>query len=245
MSGWHKRPLMAFDTETTGVDPVEARIVTATVLTIDPPNRITEKHWLINPGVPIPAEATAVHGITDEQVQADGEDPRVAVAQIAVAVSLAVRAGVPLIAYNACYDLTVLDHELARYGHRSLLEQCGGRVRPVIDPLVIDRGVDRYRKGKRTLTAACEHYGVRLDGAHDASADAVAAARVAYMLAVRYPDTVGQVDPEELHDLQVEWQGVWAEHFQDYLRTRGDQPDAVIDPSWPYRPAVRDVEVPA
>ena len=54
---------------------------------------------------------------------------------------------------------------------------------PVIDPLVIDKAVDRYRKGKRTLEAAAAFYGVPLDDAHDAGADAIAAGRVAQAIA--------------------------------------------------------------
>lgn len=237
---WHQASIVAFDTETTGVDPTEARIVTATLVTIDPPARITEKQWLLDPGVDIPDEATAIHGVTTETARAEGVPAAAGVKEIAQTVSLIVRAGVPLIGFNVCYDLTVLDHELARHGLPSLEEFCGRPVAPVIDPLVIDRAVDRYRRGKRTLPAACEHYRVKLDGAHDASFDAIAAARLAWRLATAYPKQVGDVDPMELHALQVGWHAAWAANFQAHLRSKGD-PDAVIDGTWPLRPAARAV----
>lgn len=240
MTGWHKGSLVAFDTETTGVDPTEARIVTATILEIDPPGKIRERQWLLDPGIDIPAEATAIHGVTTEQARADGTDAAAGVGEIAKILSLVVRSRIPLIGYNVCYDLTVLDHELARHGRPSLEEFCGQPVAPVIDPLVIDRAVDRYRRGSRKLIDACTHYNVRLDGAHNAAFDAVAAARLAWRLAEVYPGQVGQVDPMVLHEQQIAWHAAWAEHLEEYLRSSGKEPDAVIDRAWPIRPAVRE-----
>jgi DNA polymerase-3 subunit epsilon len=238
---WHTGSLVAFDTETTGVDPTEARIVTATVVTIDPPARIHESNWLLDPGIEIPTAASDIHGITTNRARAEGQNAWTGIKEIAQAVSLVVRAGIPLIGYNVAYDLTVLDHELARHNLPAIEEFCGGPIRPVIDPLVIDRAVDRYRRGRRTLTAACEHYRVTLDGAHDASFDAVAAARLAWRLATTYPSQVGEVDPLELHDQQAAWHAEWAAHLQEHLRSSGKEPDAVVDPTWPLRHAAREV----
>ena len=98
--------------------------------------------------------------------------------------------GLPIVAYNAAYDLTLLEREAARYGIAPLPGPG-----PVIDPLVIDKAVDRYRRGKRTLTAAAEHYGVALPNAHDAGADAVAAGRVAQAIARAYPELAASRSP--------------------------------------------------
>src|SRR5699024_10583423 len=99
------------------------------------------------------------------------------------------------------------------------------------DPLVIDRQVDRYRKGKRTLIAACDTYGVTLGQAHDAGEDAIAAGRVAQTIAERYanrlPDTL-----EELHSQQVEWARAQAENFQEFMRKKRD-PSFIADGRWP------------
>lgn len=155
--------------------------------------------------------------------------------EIALAVADATRNNIPLIIYNAPYDLSVLDAELRRHGHPPLEELAGRPVAPVIDPLCIDRAVDRYRRGKRTLTAACEHYKVNLDGAHDAAFDAIAAARLAWRLATVYPQ-VGGVDVMELHEQQVGWYAEWAAHFAEYLASQGKA--ETIDPQWPIRRAV-------
>ncbi len=233
---WHRGPIAAFDTETTSPEPEQARLVSATFLSINPvTSSVHERSWLVNPGVPIPAEATAVHGITDQQVWKDGQEPRDALPEIVTALTAAWATGTPVIAYNAPYDLTLLDHELARHGLRSIAEHGGPGL--VVDPLVCDRRLDRYRRGKRTLTAACEHYKVRLDGAHDASFDAIAAARLAWRLAEVFPAVMQERGLEQLQADQARWHAEWAKHLQDYLRSSGKEPDAVVDGTWPYRPA--------
>lgn len=74
---WHdvlvRGPLAAFDTETTGVDVETDRIVSAAVVVQDAPGaRPRVSRWLVNPGVPVPEGATAVHGLTDEHLQRNG-----------------------------------------------------------------------------------------------------------------------------------------------------------------------------
>jgi len=235
MTGWHRGPLLAFDTETTSADPTTARLVTASVVHIRPPAVIVEHNWLAHPEVEIPAEATAIHGITTERAFSEGRPAAEVLHEVAVAIGRAARAGTPIIAFNVTYDATLLDHELARHNLPPLEEYCGGTVAPVIDPIVIDRHVDRFRKGKRTLTAACETYSVRLDGAHTAGYDAIAAARLAWRLATLHPE-IANADPMELHTRQASWNAEWAEGFQSYLRRHGEG-DAVIDGTWPLRAA--------
>ncbi|CAM5313300.1 3'-5' exonuclease [Streptomyces narbonensis] len=142
-------------------------------------------------------------------------------------------------AYNASFDLTLLSSaELRRHGLPSLSERLGGvGIGPVVDPYTIDRAVDRYRRGKRTLEAVCGEYGVVLEAAHQAAADdALAAVRVAVAIAERHRQ-VAELDPAELHERQIAWYRVWAEDFQAFLRRKGD-PEAVVESTWPLRPAV-------
>ncbi len=74
-------------------------------------------------------------------------------------------------------------------------------------------------------------YGVVLDGAHEAGADALAAVRVARALAVRYPEA-GDADLWDLQERQRGWYADWAEDFSGWLRRKGS-PDAAVDPGWP------------
>jgi DNA polymerase-3 subunit epsilon len=231
---WHlDGPLAAYDLESTGVDPDTARIVTAFVGVVTPDAASWSLDLLVNPGVPIPKEASDIHGITDEEAQRNGMPPTDATAKITDGLCRAWQEGAPVIGHNVAYDMTVLDRELGRHWNRNL--EIRG---PVIDTMVLDKHVDPYRKGKRTLTAVTEHYGVKLGGAHDAAEDAVAAARVAWVIAHRFPEIAGMSLPE-LHEAQVGWAGEQAASLQAYFRRT--KPDAVVDGSWPVRAAAEGV----
>lgn len=220
---WHRAPFLAFDTETTGVDVWNDRIVTATLALIDGPNVHTTT-WLINPGIDIPQAATDVHGITTEQAQAEGRDPAEAIREITEIINDACTGKTPVVAFNAAFDFTILRSEAARHAGK------GFEMPNVIDPFVIDKHIDPYRKGKRTLTAVCEHHGVTQTDAHDATGDALAAARLAWALTERHPDLL-QTDPAELHQAQTGWRRDQAESFARYLVRQG-RPDDVAR-GWP------------
>ncbi|MGP9017874.1 3'-5' exonuclease [Streptomyces sp. BR1] len=232
--GWHHAPLVGFDLETTGTDPLEARIVTAAIVGVRDGEAVRQRSWLADPGIRIPAQASAIHGISNERATAEGRPVREVADEIAETITEYWTQGVPIVAYNAAFDLTLLAAELQRHGLPSLTDRLGGAgTGPVVDPYTIDRAVDRYRKGKRTLEAVCVEYGVVLDGAHEAGADALAAVRVAVAIADRHPQVAG-LPPAELHDRQVQWYAEWAADFQRFLRRKGT-PDATVDPAWPIR----------
>ncbi|WP_306184270.1 MULTISPECIES: 3'-5' exonuclease [unclassified Streptomyces] len=232
--GWHRELLIGFDLETTGTDPREARIVTAAVIEVREGEPVGHREWLADPGVEIPPDAVAVHGISNERAAAEGSPADRVADAVADVLAGYWKAGIPVVAYNAAFDLTLLSAELRRHGLPSLSDRLGGAAPgPVIDPYTIDRQVDRYRRGKRTLEAVCSEYGIVLDAAHDASADALAAARLAGAIAGRHPK-VAALGPAELHRRQIEWYAAWAADFQAFLRRKGDAA-AVVDGTWPLR----------
>ncbi|MHC5796310.1 exonuclease domain-containing protein [Lacisediminihabitans sp. FW035] len=226
-ASWYDR-LGVFDLETTGIDTDTSRIVSAYVGVVDAAGSPKGVSWLADPGVEIPVQASAVHGITTERARAEGRDAAEVVAEIVAVLRALLAQGVPIVIYNAAYDLTLLNRECLRYGIEPLADPI-----PIIDPLVIDRAMDRYRKGKRTLEAAAEFYGVELMDAHDAEADAVAAGRVAQAIARKYCDTLG-ADVTLVHTNQVEWAADSATSFQEYMRRTKD-PAFVADGAWPER----------
>ncbi|MGW0391482.1 exonuclease domain-containing protein [Streptomyces sp. NPDC003042] len=231
---WHGGALVGFDLETTGTEPGESRIVTAAVVEVRGGEVHRRRGWLADPGIPIPEEAAAIHGISTQRAVAEGRPVREVADEIASALVGHWRQGAVVVAYNAAFDLTLLTAELARHRLPSLADRLdGAETGPVVDPLTIDRAVDRYRRGKRTLEAVCGVYGVTLDDAHDAGADALAAVQVARAIAVRHPQ-VAALTPADLHDRQGTWHARWARDFQSYLRKQGT-PDAVIDTAWPLR----------
>ena len=221
--------LGVFDLETTGIDVTTSRIVSANVSILGPDGAILERtDWLADPGVEIPAQASNVHGITTEHARAEGRPAREVVAEIVAAVRAILHRGIALTVYNAPYDLSLLRHEAVRHGIEPLVNPA-----PIIDPLVIDKALDRYRKGKRTLEAAAAVYGVELIDAHDAGADAIAAGRVAQAIAAREPDKL-TIPADELHRRQIEWSAEQQTSFAEYMR-RTHNPDFVESIGWPER----------
>jgi len=225
---WYET-LGVFDLETTGINPETSRIVSAHVGVIDASGDSVElRTWLADPGVEIPEGASAVHGITTARARAEGRPAAEVVAEIITELKLIVARGIPVTIFNAPYDLTILDREARRYGVEPLAPPM-----PTVDPLILDKAMDRWRKGKRTLEAAALVYGVVLDDAHNASADAVAAGRVAQAIGRRYEAELA-MDAQELHRNQVAWAAEQAANFQAYMRSVKD-PAFVADGSWPQR----------
>lgn len=220
-----------FDLETTGVDVAEDRIVTAHVGVLDAEGGLVRQYtWLADPGVDIPEGATAVHGITTAHARAHGRPSPEVVGEIVAALRAIFAEGLPVVAYNAPFDFSMLKYEALRNGLPPILDPS-----PVIDPLVLDKCVDRYRKGKRTLDAVCAHYEVVLEAAHTAAADAVAAGRVAQVLAQRFADRL-PADGASLHTSQIAWARAQAESLTEYfIRIGRIDKDDRLDGSWPIR----------
>ncbi len=231
---WHLGRLAAFDIETTGVSYESDRVVTAAVNLVGDDRPVESHEWLVNPGVVIPAGATAVHGITTEQAQTDGQAPVEAIEAVTAMLADQVNLGVPIVAFNARFDLTLLDRDARRHGVKPLSERVGGPAGIlVVDPYVIDKHFDRFRRGKRTLDVVCGHYKVQLDGGHTASVDAIAAARVAWKLAETFAE-LGEADPRTIHDQQVVWAAEQAESLEKYFQDQGR--DEKVERAWPIVP---------
>lgn len=214
--------LLSFDLETTGKDPREARIVTSALISINGRSR-DDLELLADPGVPIPEQATKVHGITTEHAQQHGRPHDEVLAEAIERIRAGWRAGATLVVYNACYDLTVL----------RTLEPTFTVDGPVVDPLVIDKAKDPYRKGKRQLEPVCAHWGVTLDNAHEATADALAAARVAWKLSRVYPELT-EISADELMLRQATWHYESQISLKNYFRDKGHTDRAEsVNTSWP------------
>lgn len=237
MAPWALQPMLVFDTETTGVDIENDRIVTAALVSVnDGPTETSP--FLFDPGIDIPAAATQIHGITTDYAQRKGTDPAEGVDTIARAITDAAEQGTPLVAMNARFDLSILDRECRRYGLRTLsdhLEYAGVDLY-VIDPMVLDRHLDKWRKGKRTLSDLVSHYGIDVKGqkTHDAAGDCVLTARVAWAIAKKYEAKVAHLPLPVLMSLQVAAHAEWAAGFAEYLRKQGK--DDVISRHWPIEP---------
>lgn len=216
------------DLEATGVDIATARIIEIALLLVEPdgmPRPLVED--LVDPGVSLSEEVTAMTGITGADLSAHGREPLEVLSETRAEIERLVEEGMPIVIYKAVYDWPLLGSECERHGLEPL-----PAVPPAIlvDPLVLDRHVDRYRKGKRTLGVVADHYGVRFDGAHRARADALAAVTVARRIAEKYPEV--RVSGERLVELQLRAHEVWKRSFNDYL-TRIEASREPVTDVWP------------
>lgn len=247
MSAWTGYPLTYADTEASGLD-ADAFVVTACIgdLGAAPGEDAVPLQFLLRPpdGRPIPEGATEVHGITTEQALTFGVPYEEGLAQIVEALNRAARNGRALVAYNLAFDWSLITREAHRLGLPLSSPPLW------LDPMVVDKGVDRYRKGKRTLVATCAVFGVEMVGdAHDAMADAVAAGELARrmqtLVASASPDSAAAPALKALHSLDAAAMNAWQREergrqmdgLRDYFDRNGIEHDG-CDGGWPVTDAV-------
>lgn len=223
---WIRGPLITLDFETTDLDVREARMVQVALLWIsrDLSVRSDSLFTLVDPGKEVPESSRLIHGITTARART-GRSPRDVLLEIRKHLITAVRDGVPLVVFNARYDWPLLRIEAQRQG--ITLPQA-----KLLDPLVLDRALDRFRAGRRTLEAACAEYGVAASHAHDAAADAAAAAALVWAICERYE----QVATQSLDQLQIN-QAQWFDEWRHgYIVEQAGTPGEEVsgpDGGWP------------
>ncbi|WP_236630757.1 exonuclease domain-containing protein [Bifidobacterium aemilianum] len=212
--------LLGFDTETTGTRAGKDAIVSASLVLRDPAAGYQGDvvgEWIINPHCAMNPKASQVNGFTDEFLAQHGEEPTEAVDQVARIIDAAQTKRIPLLAYNACFDIDMLSADLKRWGLAPLAEPL------VVDPLVIDRAISK-RSGRRTLEYTTQYYGVEPHGDfHDARADTVAAVDLIKPMSTLYPQ-VGKISLDELMQWQRSAFETWKESFNEWLSSKGRRP---------------------
>ena len=174
------RPLVVFDVEATGLNKRADRIVAIALVRYEPLGTAESFNYLLNPGIPIPEEATAIHGITDEDVK---EAPTFT--DLAGTLERHF-AGADLAGYNILgYDIQILMEEFARASRPFILE--GRRV--------LDAQRIFFRNEPRDLAAALRYYcGENHDSHHDALGDVLATIRVLDGQFLKYPELPTAMD---------------------------------------------------
>ena len=175
-----KRPLVFFDLETTGVNIGTDRIVEISILKVHPNGNKESYTWLVNPEIEIPAEAIAVHGITNEKVVTEPTFK-----ELAAKVSDLI-ADCDLAGFNSNrFDIPLLAEELMRAGIDFDMDN-----RKAVDVQVI-----YHKKEKRNLSAGYQFYcGKELEGAHSAEADTLATYEILNAQVEKYEDLESTVD---------------------------------------------------
>lgn len=174
------RPLVVFDIESTGVSPRKDRIIELAAIKLMPDGEEISKCWLMNPGVPIPPETTAIHGISDEIVK---DCPTFADKAEEI---FGFFRGCDLSGFNADrFDIPCLEEEFARVGMAF-----APSARKHVDVQRI-----YHKKEPRDLSAAVRFYlGRNHDGAHGAEADTRATLEVLKAQMAKYSDLPATVD---------------------------------------------------
>ncbi len=204
--GWVDYPIALIDTETTGRDPNADRVIEVGIV-VGHAGSFRRMGWLINPGRPIPAETTAVHGITDADVAG-----KPSFAEVAGEILEFLKGSIPG-AYNATFDRNFIMAELDRAGIRPESPPPAMR-REVdwIDPLVFARELYK-NEDSRALGDMATRLGIQLERAHRATDDAEAALHILYAFAKdpRVPKAYGGLIQEQrrLHRIQEEARRMW------------------------------------
>ena len=196
---------------------------------------LKEWSWILDPGVPMSPEASAINGLTDEYIQANGTDARTGINEIYMVLSNAVRKGIPIVGYNNAFDLGILSHEVRRHFGFDMWETIGVNA-TYFDPFVYDVGTVIKRRGNRKLGTVCGHYGVPFDedDAHEARYDVVKTNHLAWKMLKQSPWTLAEMQP-----LQVQWRKAYADNLTKYFASVGKTDEKtglaiVVDPSFPW-----------
>ena len=168
------RPICFFDLETTGIDVAKDRIVEISILKVFPNGNKESKTWLVNPTIPIPQQATAIHGISNEKV---ANEPTFAALASQV--------------YNMIKDSDLAGFNSDRFDIPLLAEEL---LRAEVDfdmknRVSVDVQTIFHKKEERTLSAALKFYcGKSLENAHSAEADTMATYEILKAQLERYGD---------------------------------------------------------
>ena len=176
-----RRALAALDLETTGVNPDVDRIVEVTIARVEPDTLNHQiMHARLNPGIPIPAESTAVHGIRDQDV----------------ATAPVFRTVAPMVtALLSAADLVGFNHR--RFDVRMIAAECRriNRDNPTEGARLIDAQLIFHKREPRDLEAAVRFFcGEAHAAAHGTTADVAATLRVLLAQLERYPDLPRDVE---------------------------------------------------
>ena len=193
---WLDQPLLALDSETTGTRPDFDRILTLCIGRSSKLGTWVSRTWRINPGVPIPPESTAVHGIGDADVTGWAQ-PFDALVEIGQWLDAAAANRRPLVLHHAPFDLSLIDAELRRHTGQGIPD---GLI--VLDTLCLFRRFD-WTTGGRSLSKLAARYDITFP-AHDAEADALASLKLLHILA-GLNDLLPLITPATLHEAQQRW----------------------------------------
>lgn len=232
---------MGFDTETTGVDVYadDVRVVTCAMIlqksASEPPSII---EYMMDPEVEIPEGASEVHGITTEYAREHGMNYREGLQNVADLFKYTIENDIPTVAHNASFDATLLRIEFINQGI-DFDQSYWDRIL-IVDTIVLDRAIDKWRKGGKKLTAVAAHYGYDIgDNAHEATADVLACMHIGRVIIPKFVDFVEKklgtrpAGFSDLHEIQKHYFKAQMDDLEEYFRRK--DPEKTINKSWPFQ----------
>lgn len=229
---WTDGPLIGMDTETTNADPMTARFVTTAIMLDIPGEEQKCWEWISKPGWGfVEIGATAVHGISDEYANTNGQDADIVIREMYSVLSALIKQyNPPMVMTSSNFDLTILNAESIRLGLGKLEDNIN--LPPILDTLTLDRMLDKFRIGRRTLTSTAANYGIVFRyGAHIAKGDIDVAIRLARAIGKKY-SRIATANLNNLQRLQREFHLEWLTQYTEYRRI--EDPDFYASGDWPY-----------
>lgn len=239
--------LVTFDTETTGIDTENDRIITCFMRAKDGDKVLFEQNWVIDPGVEVPKEASDVHGMTTGWVRENGrKDVAEAIREIYRTLIEYALEGYVVAGYNSSFDLSILAAEAMRHTEYPI-PWAVSEIR-FIDPVIFSRHFDKYKKGGHQLITVAKRNGIEVeeDRLHAADYDVeVTEKLVPIVLNRAWKELRGLregLTPDEFVTKLQEWQATtkleWAEGLTAYKAEQGmteeDGSPIVVDGRFPY-----------
>ncbi|MDA2989817.1 MAG: exonuclease domain-containing protein [Actinomycetota bacterium] len=211
---WLTPGFIAFDTETTGTNPDTDRIVPAAIVRYINGQPVEDREWLLKIDIPISQASTDVHGITNERSQSEGIEQLQALTEIHHYLT---QAKLPIVAFNATFDIAMLNANLARHGMTPIVDT------PIICPYVLDKQFNKYVRGRnqRRLLPTIQRYGLDLDedSWHGATADAAITGQL-FLAQIGNYDALRSYTPHDLSSDIATWRDQQDAEFDAWLAAK-------------------------
>lgn len=242
--------ILVLDCESSGVDTANDRIITWFMRAREGDKVVFERNWILDPGVEIPEEAAAVHGMSTEWVREHGrKDVSTAIDEIVHELSEYAHYGFVVCGFNHAFDLAMLEAEAKR--HFKGVQNLAIKDRPdtrYVDPAIFSRVFDKYVKGGHQLITVAKRNGIEIEEGrlHAADYDVEVTEKLVKVMLNRawreLSDLREGCTPDEfvtrLQAWQKEQKQLWADHLTVYFAEQGkteeDGSKIIVSGAFPY-----------
>lgn len=225
---WPKKTFIVFDTETTGLDFQNDHIIQLAISVFHDRMNIWNFNWYSNTPRRSHPDAFKTHQISDEWRWEYGVSPQEIVNHVTPLFARMRERGLPILAFNAPFDFSMLRAEYARQSRNFSTDNLF-----VIDPIVIDRHYQKnipvFQAPWMRLSYMAARYGISPPN-HNAEQDAICTGKVAMAQSLSYP-YIRKNSPKQLHQTQQVWFAEWVDKVKAFSNKKNF---SFSTPSWPF-----------